>query len=198
MLAKPFGWNQTVVLPSMIYNCITMTSSMAIYKLFQDDANRTNVIYLTAIMTKLASIKDTLYELYKFKLCWNKKYWKIIFTFFYKKTAAVLMSSMGFHIYTSKPLSDWQGECSRYLIGWESHPVSIRLEIYWTDFDMLRLLELFNSFFQSWLRLDISRVLRPKFLPNLYYIKSLKYGLWSILYRPFNSSCIEIDIIIRS
>ena len=58
---------------------------MAIYKLFQDDANRTNVIYLTAIMTKLASIKDTLYELYKFKLCWNKKILKNNFHIFWQK-----------------------------------------------------------------------------------------------------------------
>ena len=38
---------------------------------------------MTAMMTKLSSIKDTLYELYKFKLCWNKKRRKNIWKYYW-------------------------------------------------------------------------------------------------------------------
>ena len=72
MLAKLFGWNLTAVLLLMIYNCVTMTSSVTWTMM-------TSVLtsLMTAMMTTLASIKDTLYELYKFKLCWNKLCLKI-------------------------------------------------------------------------------------------------------------------------
>ena len=37
MLAKLFGWNRTAVLLLMIYNCVTMTSSMMTFH--QNDVN---------------------------------------------------------------------------------------------------------------------------------------------------------------